>query len=93
MIFGSNEHFCRFVVLLKDVTGSPAHADTIKRKNRASRVFIGDVTPVSKIPKRKGAKDSREKRNMNPNVAIELGYAQHALVQRFLDLTHIRRPF
>jgi hypothetical protein len=63
----------------QNVTGSPALADTIKRKIRASKVFIGDVTPVSKIPKRKGAKDSREKRNMNPNVAIELGYAQHAL--------------
>jgi len=63
----------------QNVTGSPALADTIKRKIRESRVFIGDVTPVSKIPKRKGAKDSREKRNMNPNVAIELGYAQHAL--------------
>jgi len=63
----------------QDVTGSPPLADTIKRKIRESRVFIGDVTPVSKIPKRKGEKDSREKRNMNPNVAIELGYAQHAL--------------
>jgi len=63
----------------QNVTGSPALADTIKRKIRESAVFIGDVTPVSKIPKRKGVKESREKRNMNPNVAIELGYAQHAL--------------
>jgi hypothetical protein len=63
----------------QNVTGSPALADTIKRKIRESAVFIGDVTPVSKIPKRKGVTDSREKRNMNPNVAIELGYAQHAL--------------
>jgi hypothetical protein len=63
----------------QNVTGSPALADTIKHKIRRSRVFIGDVTPVSKIPKRKGVKNSREKRNMNPNVAIELGYAQHAL--------------
>jgi hypothetical protein len=62
----------------QNVTGSPALADTIKRKIRESAVFIGDVTPVSKILKRRGAKDSREKRNMNPNVAIELGYAQHA---------------
>ena len=63
----------------QSVTGSPALADTIKRKIRESAVFIGDVTPVSKIPKREGVKDAREKRNMNPNVAIELGYAQHAL--------------
>lgn len=63
----------------QNVTGSPALADTIKRKIRESAVFIGDVTPVSKIPRQIGIKDSREKRNMNPNVAIELGYAQHAL--------------
>lgn len=63
----------------QNVTGSPALADTIKRKIRESAVFIGDVTPVSTIPQQKGVKDSREKRNMNPNVAIELGYAQHAL--------------
>jgi hypothetical protein len=62
------------------VTGSPGLADTIKRKIEASTVFVADVTPVSKIPKRKGVKGSREKRNMNnPNVAIELGYALHAL--------------
>ena len=63
----------------QNVTGSPALADTIKRKIRESAVFIGDVTPVSKVPRRKGVRESREKRNMNPNVAIELGYAQHAL--------------
>jgi hypothetical protein len=63
----------------QNVTGSPALADTIRRKIRASAVFIGDVTPVSKIPEPKDSGNSREKRNMNPNVAIELGYAQHAL--------------
>jgi hypothetical protein len=63
----------------QNVTGNPALADTIKRKIRDSAVFVGDVTPVSRIPKRKGIKNSREKRNMNPNVAIELGYAQHAV--------------
>ena len=63
----------------QNVTGSPALAETIKRKIRDSAVFVGDITPVSRVPKRKEAKNSREKRNMNPNVAIELGYAQHAL--------------
>jgi|SRR5262249_1144877 len=43
----------------QNVTGSPALADTIKRKIRESAVFIGDVTPVSKIPKRTGVKESR----------------------------------
>ncbi len=61
------------------VTGSPGLADTIKKKIEAAAVFIADITPVSKVPMRKGVKDSREKRNMNPNVAIELGYALHAL--------------
>jgi hypothetical protein len=32
----------------QNVTGSPALADTIKRKIRETAVFIGDVTPVSK---------------------------------------------
>ncbi len=61
------------------VTGSPGLADTIKKKIEVSMVFIADITPVSKIAKRKDVKGSREKRNMNPNVAIELGYALHAL--------------
>jgi hypothetical protein len=58
------------------VTGSPPLAATIKKKIKASTVFVGDVTPVSSVPKREGAK---EKRSMNVNVAIELGYAMDAL--------------
>lgn len=61
------------------VTGSPGLADTIKKKIEASTVFVADITPVSRIPKRRGVEGSRVKRNMNPNVAIELGYALHAL--------------
>ena len=52
----------------QNVSGSPPLADTIKQKIRGASVFIGDVTPVSRIPKRRGVKESREKRNMNPNV-------------------------
>jgi hypothetical protein len=63
----------------QNVTGSPPLVDTIKQKIRDTAVFLGDVTPVSTIPKRKGVKGSKQKRNMNPNVAIELGYAQHAI--------------
>jgi hypothetical protein len=63
----------------QSVTGSPGLAERIKRKTRESAVFIGDITPVSKMPKRKDVKASREKRNINPKVAIELGYAQRAL--------------
>jgi hypothetical protein len=61
------------------VAGSPGLADTIKRKIEAAAVFHADITPVSRIPRRRDVKGSREKRNMNPNVAIELGYALHAL--------------
>jgi hypothetical protein len=58
------------------VTGSPPLAATIKRKIKESAVFIADITPVSRVPARK---DVEEKRNMNVNVAIELGYAMDAL--------------
>lgn len=58
------------------VTGSPPLAATIKKKIRESAVFLGDITPVSIVPAHKGA---REKRNMNVNVAIELGYALYGL--------------
>jgi hypothetical protein len=53
------------------VTGSPPLAATIKRKIKEAAVFIADITPVSRVPARK---DIEEKRNMNVNVAIELGY-------------------
>lgn len=52
---------------IKGVPGSPDLANTILKKIRESVVFVADVTPVGKTP--------RKKRIMNPNVAIELGYA------------------
>jgi len=58
------------------VTGSPRLLETILKKIDASAVFVGDVTPVSTIAA--GSHDANagpEKRIMNPNVAIELGYA------------------
>ncbi len=60
------------------VRGSPELANTILRKIAASAVVVADVTPVSMIPASADGKRP-EKRNMNPNVAIELGYALHAL--------------
>lgn len=58
------------------VTGSPRLLDTIFKKIDACAVFVGDVTPVATIPAVGTGDDKRrEKRNMNPNVAIELGYA------------------
>ncbi len=57
------------------VTGSPPLAATIKKKIDECEVFIADITPVSRVPRRKGVK---EKRNMNINVGIEPGYAIRA---------------
>jgi hypothetical protein len=51
----------------KGIPGSPDLANTILEKIRASALFIADVTPVGV------AEDG--KLIINPNVAIELGYA------------------
>lgn len=51
----------------KGVPGSPDLANTILEKIRATSIFIADVTPVGKTPNGKPV--------INPNVAIELGYA------------------
>ena len=52
----------------KGVPGSPDLVSTILKKIEESNVFIADVTPVGK-----SADNSRAL--LNPNVAIELGYA------------------
>lgn len=62
------------------VTGSPRLLETILTKIEAATVFVGDVTPVATIPAQGAGEDERsEKRIMNPNVAIELGYAIKAI--------------
>jgi hypothetical protein len=57
------------------VTGSPPLAATIKRKIGECEIFVADITPVSRVARRRGVK---EKRSMNINVGIELGYAIRA---------------
>lgn len=57
--------------------GSPDLALTIFNKITKATVFVADVTPVSLIPG--GLGQPPKKRNMNPNVGIELGYALRAL--------------
>lgn len=52
----------------KDIPGSPPITDTILEKIKNCSVFIADVTPVAFIK-------SNKKKIMNPNVAIETGYA------------------
>ncbi|BAV48063.1 Uncharacterized protein MLTONO_3160 [Mesorhizobium loti] len=65
------------------VSGSPDLARTILEKIDQSAVFVADVSPVSIVAASDGAEGGRrEKRNMNPNVAIELGYALRALSDR-----------
>ena len=65
------------------VSGSPDLAGLILQKIGASQVVVADVTPVSTFPARRTETEViPEKRNMNPNVAIELGYALHALSDR-----------
>src|SRR4051812_15217127 len=53
----------------KGVPGSPDLAAVILEKIRNSNVFVADVTPVGQVD------GSPEKRLINSNVAIELGYA------------------
>jgi hypothetical protein len=62
----------------KDVAGASDLANEILDKIRNAKVFVGDVTPVARTEPLKD-KDGKEtkpsKAVMNPNVAIELGYA------------------
>ncbi|CAA2137259.1 hypothetical protein [Hyphomicrobium sp. ghe19] len=62
----------------KGVPGSPDLANTILEKIAASDVFVADVTAVGT------AGQDSDKRLINSNVAIELGYALHALSDRRL---------
>jgi hypothetical protein len=63
----------------KGVPGSPKLADTIFEKIRAATVVVADVTPVGEVPVPENApEDVKQKKIMNPNVAIEVGYALHA---------------
>ena len=62
----------------KGVPGSPDLANVILEKICACRVFVADVTPVGAVAEKK------EKRLINSNVAIELGYALSILTDRAL---------
>lgn len=60
----------------KGVPGSPDLVNVILEKIRGSDAFVADVTPVGATP------DEPSKKLMNPNVAIELGYALHTITDR-----------
>jgi hypothetical protein len=66
----------------KGVSGSPDLARVILEKIKEAAVFVADVTSVGIVPGKQP--DTPPKKLINPNVAIELGYALHALSDRAL---------
>jgi hypothetical protein len=66
----------------KGISGSPDLARVILEKIEQSAVFVADVTPVGIVTIQSGK--ALPKKIINPNVAIELGYALHALSDRAL---------
>ncbi len=65
------------------VPGSPDLARTILEKIDSSAVFVADVTPVgASLDTKESKRPKKPKKLMNPNVAIELGYALRALSDR-----------
>jgi hypothetical protein len=61
----------------KGIPGSPDLARVILEKIEQSAVFVADVTAVAITTTQ--ADETQRKKVINPNVAIELGYALHAL--------------
>lgn len=62
----------------KGVPGSPDLAATIFEKIEAASVFVADVSTVAELEREGENGEPFIKQVMNPNVAIELGYALHA---------------
>jgi hypothetical protein len=67
----------------KGISGSPDLARVIFDKIEQSAVFVADVTPIGNVTTQ-SVQGSPKKKLINPNVAIELGYALHALSDRAL---------
>jgi len=66
----------------KGIPGSPDLARVILEKIEQSAVFVADVTPVGNVMIE--SDQGPPKKVINPNVAIELGFALHALTDRAL---------
>jgi hypothetical protein len=66
----------------KGISGSPDLARVILEKIEQSAVFVADVTPVGTVTTQ--SEQEPPTKVINPNVAIELGYALHALTDRAL---------
>jgi hypothetical protein len=68
----------------KGIPGSPDLARVILEKIEQSAVFVADVTSVGITTATPQKGETEPKKIINPNVAIELGYALHALTDRAL---------
>ena len=66
----------------KGIPGSPDLARVILEKIEQSAVFVADVTSVAMTTTQ--TNETQRKKVIDPNVAIELGYALHALGDRAL---------
>jgi hypothetical protein len=66
----------------KGIPGSPDLARVILEKIEQSAVFVADVTSVAMTTTQ--TDETQRKKVIDPNVAIELGYALHALGDRAL---------
>jgi hypothetical protein len=63
----------------KGVPGSPDLASIILQKIDQAAVLVADVTPVASLKRTLNGSEEETKKLMNPNVAIELGYALKSL--------------
>jgi hypothetical protein len=68
----------------KGISGSPDLARVILEKIEQAAVFVADVTSVGITTTTTQKNETEPKKIINPNVAIELGYALHALGDRAL---------
>jgi hypothetical protein len=69
----------------KNVSGTPDLARTIQEKIAAAAVFVADVTFVGE---NLNESDGTKKKLINSNVAIEYGFALHALTDSRVLLVH-----
>ncbi len=73
----------------KGISGTPPIADVIFEKIRLTNVFIADVTAVGSLVRLKpSSHESPEKKLINPNVAIEYGYAVAKVGDEMILLVH-----
>lgn len=68
----------------KGIPGSPDLARLILEKIEQSAIFVADVTSVGVTTTTTQKEGKQQKKIINPNVAIELGYALHVLGDRAL---------